>query len=212
MRRSGKAVLNADPLRENTDCCIKESEVLSIPAWAASVKKQDRVMKRHGLVGVLLFVSSLAVADSITIYGSNEFRKPVLLTTDTTPFIAAFKNFPDPLTSALYFKETFAQGQIITSLSWTLATLNSSYVLTFAPQTCMTATCSLFGNFVLPRFPHQHEPRNATLTVDLNGRKETFGFTWATVIPEPSSFLLLGTGLAVIGWWKFRSIGTANHY
>src|SRR5215470_4650717 len=103
----------------------------------------------------------------------------------------------------LRFNEPFlVGGGTVSVLTWTLTAENLSapLVKTFQPRVCAPKECVFVSNFFLPVVNGALVA--GTLTVNLNGTEETFPFHYGTFAPEPTGFLLLGTGLAAIAWRK----------
>jgi hypothetical protein len=101
------------------------------------------------------------------------------------------------------FQEIFMNAPATTSLTWTLtlANLSSSMVINFDAGPACPGTCVLGDDFFVPI---AKQPISGTLTVHLNGENETFNFHYITNAPEPTTLVLMGTGLVAIGWRKYR--------
>jgi hypothetical protein len=89
------------------------------------------------------------------------------------------------------------------TLAYTLTIGGQQFSIPAATYSCTASTgCFFPADFTLPTFLH---PAAGTLTVDNSGSVTTFGFMFQSPVPEPTSVVLLGTGLAAIRWRRYRS-------
>jgi hypothetical protein len=89
------------------------------------------------------------------------------------------------------------------TLAYTLTIGGQQFSIPAATYSCTTSTgCFFPADFTLPTFLH---PTAGTLTVDNSVSVTTFGFMFQSPVPEPTSVVLLGTGLAAIRWRRYRS-------
>jgi hypothetical protein len=66
-------------------------------------------------------------------------------------------------------------------------------VINFAPGTCDVAHCSLIDSFIVPT---SYRPIAGTLAVHLNDATAVYNIHYISTVPEPTTALLLATGLA----------------
>lgn len=168
-------------------------------------------MKRILLIALLL--ATPAFAATMNTYASQSGGNslillipgdPVLLTNTFagTPMQGAYPN-------ALVFQTDLAPigaGTITFTLSiggQTLPTITETY-------NCVVlggSGCSKSADFAMPTIYHSTA---GTLVVDVNGSSATFDFTFHSAVPEPTSMVLLGTGLGAIVWRRLSGRATAT--
>jgi hypothetical protein len=147
-----------------------------------------------------LYLIPLAKADSIVILGDkiqpdHQTFVSVTLVPGQDILLGARRYDPQ---SFLGFLEIFtgpAESQVFT-YTLTLANLPSPLFQSFPPGSCGAGdTCILGIGFFVPT---TFTPVSGTLTVHFNDATETFNFHYISNVPEPTSLVLLGTGLAAI--------------
>jgi hypothetical protein len=155
-------------------------------------------MKLLTIPAVLLFAVLPLFADSVT-FSTAAFPSGVPLGPGLDPLLIASPI--DPSLHVLGFATSF--GPIGTAVfSATLNLPGLQHTLGPFMDQCSDTTCIEVYGFQVP-ITYKVVP--GTLSVTLNGVTETYDFRYQSPVPEPTSFLFLGTGLAGIAWRRYQA-------
>ena len=169
---------------------------------------ERRAMKLLTLAAVLLFAVLPTFADSFNVFVleiTPHGQVDIQLTPNGNPLVLSFAPKPTSHFELEFFVPSFVPTLGGTALSVTL-TLAGQVTDTFQtiddcppPGPCgfgVALTAAFFPKTV-----------DGVVTVAINDQSETFNFRYSsisTVVPEPTTLMLFGTGLAAVVWRKHR--------
>lgn len=169
-------------------------------------------MKPFAVALFLLFLAVPSFADSVTMFNVGNLSGPccggfsIQMTPGTEQQFLYTWNWNRPATQIQFL--AVVDTDQFSSMSWTFTSASTgSVTLNFPPTYCSGARSVFYcyGSFQIPTFDSDHGPFSGSLVVNLNGTlTQKYNFQYLIPVPESSTFLFLGTGLAGIGWHKFR--------